>query len=287
MPQDSRTSFGLPLDQIEGALTYGEYLKVPQLTALQELRSDPPQHDETLFIIIHQVYELWFKQIIHELEGTRSRLDADDPLGAHRLLARCIEIERVLIAQIAVLETMTPKDFLAFRDHLTPASGFQSAQFREVEFLSGLKSPAFLENYDPDSPERRRLEGRISEPTLQDAFYALLERHGFRLPADPDPSPEVSVETPEHRQRIHELSRIYEEADAHAPLFHLAESLIQYDELFALWRMRHVLMVERMIGNRPGTGGSPGAAYLRRTAERRFFPDLWELRTHLSQRATY
>lgn len=274
-------SFGLRVRGDEARLTYGSYLKVPELLQLQQLRSDPPQHDETLFIVVHQVYELWFRQILHELDAVIERLDAGQVLGAHRLLQRCIEIERILVEQIAVLETMTPMDFLAFRDHLTPASGFQSVQFREIEFVSGLKNPKFLEHYEPGSPERAALERRLEGRTLADAFYALLRRRGFRIP-EPEAAPGGEPDGAARQQLVDELARLYRAVDEHYELFLLAESLLQYDELFTLWRLRHVLMVERMIGNKPGTGGSAGAAYLRRTAERKFFPELWEMRSHLS-----
>jgi tryptophan 2,3-dioxygenase len=274
------TSFGLPVPESGPRLTYGGYLKVRELLGLQNLLSDPPQHDETLFIIIHQTYELWFKQLLHEVEVVIARMDRDQPLPAQRLLQRCIEIKRVLVSQVGVLETMTPIDFLAFRDHLTPASGFQSAQFRELEFAAGLKDPRFLEYYEEGSPERAALQRRLDLPTLQDAFYALLGRRGFDLPPDP-PDAEDPLETPEHRRRIAELVRLYREGDDHPDLFMLAEGLIEFDESFRLWRLRHVAMVERMIGDRPGTGGSTGAFYLRKSAERKFFPDLWELRSDL------
>lgn len=274
------TSFGLPVPDGEQRLTYSGYLKVLELTGLQELLSDPPQHDETLFIITHQTYELWFKQVLHEIDGVIARLGAGQVLGAHRLLQRCIEIQRVLIAQVAILETMTPMDFLAFRDHLTPASGFQSAQFREIEFAVGLKNPAFLEHYPEDGPERAALARRLEMATLADAFYELLASRGFDLPADP-PDVEEPGESEPHHRRMSELRRIYSEAEKHYDLFLLAESLIEFDEAFRLWRFRHVAMVERMIGDKQGTGGSTGAAYLRRTVERKFFPDLWEIRSYL------
>src|SRR5262245_45856802 len=200
-------SFGLNLKDPERKLTYDGYLKIHQLLSLQNLLSKPAQHDETLFIIIHQVYELWFKELLHEVDAIRNRLDANEPLAAHRLVRRAIEIERVLVSQVAVLETMTPMDFLAFRDHLMPASGFQSWQFRELEFVSGLKEPRFLENYPLGSPERARLEARLAEPTLPEAFYAMLGRRGFTLP------PDDSI------KRIEELRRIYEDADRHYDLF--------------------------------------------------------------------
>jgi len=280
-------SFGLPPRQ-EPRLTYGGYLKVRELISLQQLLSDPPQHDEMLFIIIHQVYELWFKELLHELDTIIDRLNADQPLAAHRLVRRCIEIERVLVDQIAVLETMMPTDFLAFRDHLMPASGFQSFQFREIECASGLKDPRFLKNYDPGSPEHATLEARLSQPSLSDAYYGLLRRRGFSLPG-PAAGGESSANTQhgnpqDEQQRITELIRIYKDAEKHYGLFLLTESLIEYDEMFSMWRLRHVKMVERMIGSKTGTGGSDGAAYLKKTVERTFFPELWELRSYLSKK---
>ena len=275
-------SFGLP-PRDEPRLTYGGYLKLSELTSLQHLLSDPPQHDEMLFIIIHQVYELWFKELLHELDTIIERLDSDLPLAAHRLVRRCIEIERVLVDQIAVLETMMPNDFLAFRDHLMPASGFQSFQFRELEYVSGLKDNRFLKNYDPASPEYHRLEARLRRPSVADAFYSMLRRKGFNLPE----INEVGEENQENVQlsRIHELERLYHDAEKHYELFLLAESLIEYDEMFAMWRLRHVKMVERMIGSKTGTGGSEGAAYLKKTVDRKFFPELWELRSYLSKKS--
>jgi tryptophan 2,3-dioxygenase len=277
-------SFGLPPGKDEERLTYGGYLRVRELIALQDLRSDPPQHDETLFIVIHQVYELWFKQLLHELDTIIERLDKGETLAAHRLLGRCIEIERVLVNQVGILETMTPLDFLAFRDHLRPASGFQSSQFREIETVSGLKDRRYLKSYEEGTDEYGRIEARLERPSLGDAFYDLLRRRGFDLPADSslgaDEGPGSS-----HEQRMRELMRIYREADRHYDLFLLAESLIEYDEMFTLWRLRHVKMVERMIGSKTGTGGSEGAVYLMKTVERRFFPDLWELRNYFSNAA--
>lgn len=285
-------SFGLP-PRDEPRLTYGGYLKLGDLTSLQHLLSDPPQHDEMLFIIVHQVYELWFKELLHELDTIIERLNADQPLAAHRLVRRCIEIERVLVDQIAVLETMLPTDFLAFRDHLMPASGFQSFQFREIEYISGLKDARFLKNYEPRSDEYRALEARLSQPSVAEAFYAILRRRGFNLPEVSTSSRteriETSAETQENaeQERIRELKRIYQDADKHYDLFLLTESLIEYDEMFSMWRLRHVKMVERMIGSKTGTGGSEGAAYLKKTVERKFFPELWELRTYLSKETEY
>jgi len=263
---------------------YGGYLKVRELISLQHLLSDPPHHDEMLFIIIHQVYELWFKELLHELDTIIDRLNRDEPLAAHRLVRRCIEIERVLVDQIAVLETMMPTDFLAFRDHLMPASGFQSFQFREIEYVSGLKDSRFLKNYDPKSDEHATLQARLSQPSLADAFYSMLRRRGFNLPEVASVSGDVKKTA--ELQRIHELKRVYQDAEQHYELFLLTESLIEYDEMFSMWRLRHVKMVERMIGSKTGTGGSEGAAYLKRTVERTFFPELWDVRSYLSKKSS-
>ena len=178
------TSFGRSAAEGEDRLTYGGYLQVRELTGLQRLLSTPSQHDELLFIVIHQTYELWFKQTLHELGAVMRHLNEDQVLGAQRLLGRCIEIQRVLVAQLSILETMTPVDFLTFRDHLAPASGFQSAQYREIEYLMGLKDARFLKTDAPGSPERTVLERRLAEPTLRDAFFNLLRRRGFDLPDD-------------------------------------------------------------------------------------------------------
>jgi tryptophan 2,3-dioxygenase len=275
--------FGLPPPTDQTPLTYGGYLKIGDLISLQHLLSDPPQHDEMLFIIIHQVYELWFKELLHELDTIIEHLDSDQPLAAHRLVRRCIEIERVLVEQIAVLETMLPMEFLAFRDHLMPASGFQSLQFRELEYVSGLKDARFLKNYEVGSEERAKLETRLSSGSVADAFYAMLRRQGFDLP-EVTPGREEEQQAA-HQQRISELVRLYQEAEKHYGLFLLAESLMEYDEMFSMWRLRHINMVERMIGSKTGTGGSEGAAYLKKTVERKFFPELWELRSYLSTKS--
>jgi len=276
-------SFGLP-PRDEPRLTYGGYLKVNELISLQQLLSEPAQHDEMLFIIIHQVYELWFKELLHELDTIIDRCNADEPLAAHRLVRRCIEIQRVLVDQIAVLETMMPTDFLAFRDHLLPASGFQSFQFRAIECVSGLKEPRFLKNYNANSPEHSALQARLSNPSLPDVFYGMLRRRGFDLPeinsADEETKERIS------EQRINELKRLYQDAEKHYELFLLTESLIEYDEMFSIWRLRHIKMVERMIGSKTGTGGSEGASYLKKTVERKFFPELWELRSYLSKKSS-
>jgi tryptophan 2,3-dioxygenase len=249
-------------------LTYGSYLRLPVLLDAQHLESDPPAHDELLFITIHQVYELWFKQLLHEVSAAREAMTGGELWWAQHLLARVHVIERVLVQQVDVLETMTPQDFLEFRQRLAPASGFQSVQFRELEFLSGAKDPAYLERFRGlTTQEQDRLRRRLEEPTLWDAFLAVLRAHG--LPADDDEAVTASVRTTAH------------DRNRYAAVWALAEALLQHDELAAGWRARHVVMVERMIGSKSGTGGSSGSAYLRGRLPLQYYPVLWEVRSRL------
>jgi tryptophan 2,3-dioxygenase len=249
-------------------LSYGSYLRIPELLALQTPRSTPPAHDETLFIVLHQAFELWFKELVFELESIRDRMFGGDVHRARHLLTRVHAIERLLIEQIEVIETMSPQDFLEFRANLEPASGFQSVQFREIEFLGGLKEEGFARSAETPQ-ERERLDRRLREPTLWDAFCALLESSGLPMPGD-DPD-----------ARRTSLLKMARDREAFAELWYLSEDLLVHDELFSLWRQRHILMVERQIGTKRGTGGSSGAPYLRTTLEKRFFPELWELRSYL------
>ena len=262
-------------------LTYGGYLHLDQLLSAQHLESGqsgaPPAHDELLFITVHQVYELWFQQLLHEATAARDAMIAGSADGgsderhlwwAQHLLARMHVIERVLVQQVDVLETMTPQDFAAFRQALAPASGFQSVQFRELEFLSAAKDPSFVRRFRGlTDDETDRLQRRLEEPTLWDAFLAVLERRG--LPTGDDDAVTDAV-----RRAAHDRS-------ANADVWALAEALIQHDALAAEWRARHVVMVERMIGTLPGTGGSAGADYLRSRRDLRYYPLLWELRSVL------
>ena len=252
----------------EELLTYGEYLALPELLSVQRLLSDPQVHDELLFITVHQAYELWFKQLIFELESVRDLLFVGEAERARHYLTRVHAIERVLIEHLEVLETMTPQDFLEFRSLLTPASGFQSAQFREVEFLSGLKEPRYLKQLAGTPEELERLARRLEEPTVWDGFCALLEANGLDMPADDE-----SV-------RMDSLVRMAKDRK-YAGLFAVSEALLDHDEALAQWRLHHVLMVEREIGAKPGTGGSAGVGYLKTTLDKRFFPELWGLRSNL------
>jgi tryptophan 2,3-dioxygenase len=253
-------------------LTYGSYLRIADLLELQHPLSDPAHHDEMLFIVIHQVYELWFKQLLHELDSIVAFLNGDDLLRAGKAFRRIHAIQRILESQVDVLETMTPQDFNAFREGLNPASGFQSAQFREIEFLGGVRGNAsYLRHLAPTPEERARLERRLDEPTLYDVLKAYLQRNGFDVSS--------------HDALIAAFRTVYENEAAHYTLYLVLEDMIDFDEQFALWRSRHVLMVERMIGMKPGTGGSLGVAYLQTTLSRRFFPELWEVRTELGTRS--
>jgi tryptophan 2,3-dioxygenase len=251
-----------------GKLTYGGYLRLGELLAAQHPMASPPAHDELLFITIHQVYELWFKLILAELTDARDRMLAGEAYLPRLRLDRCLTVQRVLVAQVDVIDTMTPHDFLAFRTNLAPASGFQSVQFREIEFLSGLKDPAFPRRFRGlTDAERERLSNRLAEPSLWDGFLAVLRHAGFAV-ADTD-------------QRFAAYARIAGDRERYGPLWDLAEALLAHDQSWALWRARHVLMAERQIGTKPGTGGSAGGGYLRPRVELRFYPELWELRSRL------
>jgi tryptophan 2,3-dioxygenase len=255
--------------QQQHRLSYGSYLHVDELLALQQPLSTPAHHDEMLFIVIHQVYELWFKQLLHEVQAIMRELDASELLPVAKHFRRVHTIQRLIEQQVDVLETMTTQEFNAFRDHLNPASGFQSIQFRELEFLCGVRRIETLRHIQTNDEQRARLERRLNEPSLYDRVKALMKRRGF------------SVET--HDDLIASYKTIYMNPHANYDLYLLLEDLIEFDERFLLWRGRHIRMVERMIGAKQGTGGSLGAAYLATTLEHRFFPELWEVRTYLGK----
>jgi tryptophan 2,3-dioxygenase len=251
-----------------GKLTYGSYLRLPGLLAQQVPQSEPPAHDELLFITVHQCYELWFAQLLFELTAVRDAMLSGETWRARHLLRRAHVIEQLLVRQVDVLETMTPQDFGEFRAALSPASGFQSVQFRELEFLSGLKDPAFVRRFRHlTEAERDRLARRLAEPSLWDAFLALLDARGLKVGDD--------------GEILASLVSVARDRATHDEVWQLAEDLLTHDEIAGLWRARHVQMVERQIGTRSGTGGSTGAPYLHQRVPLRYYPLLWDLRDWL------
>src|SRR5215471_7827077 len=245
-------------------LDYKGYLRLEDLLDLQHPLADPNCHDEMLFIIIHQVFELWFRLMIHEVDRIFVLLDNDDTLESERLIRRLKSIVRLFIPKLSVLETMIPSDFIKFRDLLKPASGFQSFQFREVEFASGLKEDRYLAVFRSDSAAVARLRKRLDEPAIWDRFVALLARRGL----------DVSNE----QRQIQTIVRIYRGGGDH-DLRMLCEAMIEYDEMFSLWREHHIRMAQRMIGGKAGPLGTMGVDYLASTLNKRFFPILWAART--------
>jgi tryptophan 2,3-dioxygenase len=258
------------------AVTYGNYLKLDELLSLQRPR-DGVEHDEMLFIVIHQVYELWFKVVLHELDYCGRLLADGDTTRAQHTLNRVLTILKVLVSQLDILETMTPTEFLTFREHLERASGFQSDQFRSLEFLLGRKDRASVDRFDEGSRARADLERRWTEPTLWDGLLQYLARAGYALPAASlERDVAAPIEADEGVQSI--LIDVYRNDPANAAL---CERFVDLDEGVQEWRYRHVKMVERTIGSKQGTGGSAGSGYLRTTLNRPLFPDLWEIRAQL------
>ncbi|MHC4945425.1 MAG: tryptophan 2,3-dioxygenase [Planctomycetota bacterium] len=259
------------------SLTYSDYLKLDTLLDLQEPKSSGPEHDEVLFIIIHQVYELWFKEMLHELDHLEELFEGNEATRAMHTLKRMLKILKTLVIQIDILETMTPLEFESFRARLESASGFQSFQFRELEFALGRKRSEHLKNFEKGSMAERRLRRRLGEPSLWHVFMHFLAREGYAIPEDvlqgdvkksTRPSPKV--------QKI--LIDLYRNVPW---LANICELLVDFDEGLLEWRYRHMRMVERTIGLKQGTGGSSGAAYLKSTLEDPMFPDLWAIRSEL------
>ncbi len=267
-------------------VTYSSYLKVHDLLSLQNVLSTPPEHDEMLFIIIHQTYELWFKQLLHELTLAESDLGADNSFGALKTLKRMTAIQNILTQQVSILETMTPNDFNLFRSRLNPASGFQSHQFRALEFRMGLKDSAYL-NFFVTQPESLQvLQAARARPCFNDHLMGYFARQGYKIPQDVL-SRDVTMEWTRSEAVEEIFTTIYENHQSHLTTYMLLEALCDLDQQFTLWRYRHVAMVERMIGSRVGTGGSSGVKYLATTLGKRFFPELWSLRGRLGASAVY
>jgi len=263
-------------------LNYNSYLKLTNLLNLQCPLADPAAgcHDEMLFIVIHQVFELWFRLMIHEVDRVFALFEEGDTLESERMIRRLTSIVRLFIPNLSVLETMIPSDFIKFRDLLKPASGFQSFQFREIEFASGLKDPRYIAMFRSNAEATERLKKRFDEPSMWDRFVRLLERRGYNVYGE--------------QAQIQTIVGIYRGGGEH-DLRMLSEAMIEYDEMFSLWREHHVRMAQRMIGSKPGTGqkvaeqtfgktgplGTMGVEYLGSTLYKRFFPLLWAARTEM------
>jgi len=278
--------FHSPITSGSEQLTYSSYLKVPELLELQHAQSSPQHHDELLFIIVHQTYELWFKELLHDVDAVVANLheagrnpgSRDEVYEAARLLRRCTEITRVLVEQFTILETMLPTHFLAFRAKLEPASGFQSEQFRELEFLCGLKDDKMLRYHKPTPEAHAQLERRLREPSLHDVFFEALRAMGkLSKPKD------GATEQEQFDARARAILALYKDEPHHRDWIDVCERLTEFDELVVSWRLRHIQLVERTIGVRMGTGGSAGSSYLKLTLEKKFFPELWEARTLLTE----
>jgi tryptophan 2,3-dioxygenase len=263
------------------AVTYSTYLAIDELLAVQRpLSVGPdgrPEHDELLFIVIHQVYELWFKQLLHELAEVQGMLAAGDTDTTLHLLNRILKILKTLVAQIDVLETMTPLQFTSFRDRLESASGFQSAQFREIEAVLGQRDASAAASQPAGSAGRKQIEAAQRRRSVWGSFLLFLSARGHVI-ADDMLARDVTLPT-EPDDRVQEVLLAVYRGDADAAL--VAERLVDLDEGFQEWRYRHVKMVERTIGSRAGTGGSPGAKYLHATLNQPMFPDLWSVRSEL------
>jgi len=265
---------------LEGRLTYGGYLRLDVLLSAQQPRSVPPHHDEMLFIVQHQVSELWMKLMIHELRAAIDFLQRDQVWQVRKVLARCKSVLRQLIEQWAVLETMTPSEYLEFRETLGPSSGFQSLQYRVMEFVLGNKNAAMLKVFDHDPAGQAQLRAVLEAPSLYDEFLRYLARFDHAVPVkhlERDWSePHVA-----DAALLPVFERIYGDTDRYWREYALCEDFVDLETQFQLWRFRHMRTVQRIIGFRRGTGGSSGVAFLKKALELEFFPELFEVRTTL------
>jgi tryptophan 2,3-dioxygenase len=276
---------GRPFDEgihtdFKEKLDYGGYLRLDRILDAQHPLSDPVHHDEILFIIQHQTSELWMKLVVHELRAAVAHVRADTLEPCFKILARVKQIQRMLFEQWAVLETLTPSEYAEFRGVLGRASGFQSHQFRMIEFLFGIKSARSVAVFRHQAEVHAELERLLNSPSLYDEFLRYLARRGFDMP------PEVvqrdwSQPYAEHPGVIAVFKQIYEAPRQYWTEYEMAEKLVDVEEHFALWRFRHIKTVERIIGFKRGTGGSAGVDFLRRTLETRMFPELWDVRTEI------
>jgi tryptophan 2,3-dioxygenase len=258
-------------------LTYSTYLHLGELLGLQRPRSEPVEHDETLFIIVHQAYELWFKLQLHELDKIKGDFVRNDLYAAIATFKRVRTIMKVMVEQVDIVETLTPMSFNSFRARLEHASGFQSLQFREFEFVLGYKRPQMLRYCKPETPGYERLLARLNEPSVVDCFYTFLEFHGVAIPPGLRARPVTEPTVPD-AQVQEGLLRLYK---THHDLGILFELMTDFDEGFQEWRYRHIKLVERTIGSKRGTGGSLGVEFLKKSLFLPVFPDLWAIRHEL------
>ncbi len=265
---------------LRGAMTYGGYLDLDRLLAAQHPRSNPEHHDELLFIVQHQTSELWLKLVLHELRAARRFLAEDEVEPALKCLARVKAVQRTLTEQWSVLATLTPREYAQFRGALGNASGFQSHQYRAVEFILGNKDAALLALFDDEPTARPLLVELLESPTLYDEFLRFLARLGFAVPVD--------VLDRDVRQPwtfspglVPVFRQVYESADTPWGVYEACESLVDVEDAFQLWRVRHLLTVQRTIGSKTGTGGSSGVGFLRRALDLTFFPELYAVRTEI------
>jgi tryptophan 2,3-dioxygenase len=261
-------------------LTYASYLSLDQLLSAQHPRSDPPHHDETLFIIQHQVAELWFKLILHELRAAIVSLQRDQLDPCFKILARVKQVQQQLYNQWAVLETLTPSEYTEFRGVLGHASGFQSPQYRELEFMLGNKDPVFLEIFSYDPKQQARLKALMDAPGLYDEFLRYLHRRGYPIPPE-RVERDWSVPYASHPRVVAVLTDVYKDTAQHWEAYNMSEKLVDLEVNFQLWRFRHLKTVARIIGYKTGTGGSSGVKFLEKALEIQLFPELIEVRTYV------
>ena len=265
---------------LTGQMSYGDYLRLDLLLSAQQPQSDPPQHDELLFIIQHQTSELWLKLLVHELRSARDLLRTDDLAPALKRLARVKHVQHVLTDQWSVLATLTPSEYVLIRPFLATASGFQSAQYREVEFLLGNKNPDMVKVFAHDPAAQADLETLQNEPSLYDEFLAYLARRGYAVPADlldRDWSQPYRM----HPELLAMFAEVYAAPEQHWGVYETCEELVDLEDNFQQWRFRHLQVVQRTIGHKTGTGGSSGVDFLRRALDLTFFPELYEVRTRI------
>lgn len=265
---------------LSGRMTYEGYLRLDRLLSAQQPLSVPPHHDELLFIVQHQVAELWIKLMVHELRAALAHLRADRIDPCQKIFARCKTVLRQLTEMWSVLETLTPSEYMEFRELLGPSSGFQSAQYRTMEFLLGNKNAAMLKVFAHDTAAHAILEQTLQAPSLYDEALRYLARQGHAVP-------DIHVDRDWSKPHVFDpalvpvFERIYEDTDAHWEAYHLCEDLVDLETQFQLWRFRHMRTVMRIIGFRRGTGGSSGVGFLKQALELTFFPELFEVRTHI------